>query len=133
AYRQKTAHRSVLPIIAQYEPYKNFKPVYAGMLLDGKLDPHDVTAGIVYLAQQGFLKITKTERKVLFLLEVDDYEVELLRPGKDAPNTFSQDILELLFSEDAVVGSTVSLHALSKDTTKQQKNLLILEKIRKSV
>lgn len=133
AYRHKTANKTNLPVIAQYEPYKTFKPMYAGMMLDGSLDPQDITAGIVHLAEQGFLRITKTERKALFLFEVDDYSIELQRPLSEAPDRSSMDTLHLLFSEHATVGQTVSLHDLSRDTTKQQQNLTVLETIRKDI
>lgn len=129
-YRYRTANRTGRPIIAQYEPYENFKPMYSGMLLDGRLDPQDIAAGIVYLAEQGFLKIRKTERKVLFLIEVDDYEVELVRPTAEIESIFLRDVVELIFSSSAGVGSTMALSKLQKDTVKQQKNARLLQDLR---
>src|SRR3989344_643773 len=76
-YRYRTRFRTGNPIIPQYEPYEGVKPMYTGLLFDGRLDPRDITAGIVYLAEQGFLKIGKTKTKVLFFFEVDDYEITL--------------------------------------------------------
>ena len=133
AYRHMTTHAHSRTIIAQYEPYRSFKPMYAGMIQDGRLDPRDITAGIVFLAQQGFLKITKTEDKVLLLFEVDDYIVELLRPIDSVSDSFSADVLELLFSKHASVGSSVRLRDLSKDVHKQHENSLLLQKIHKDI
>ena len=40
--------------------------MYTGVLLDDTLHPADITACIVYLAQQGYIKIKKINQKVLF-------------------------------------------------------------------
>jgi hypothetical protein len=132
-YRYRTEHKTGNPIIAQYEPYKDFKPMYAGMLFDGSLDPHDITAGIVYLAEQGFLKIRKTEKKVLFLFEVDDYEIELLRPFEEVESNFLRTVLELLFSASAPVGEKLTLSTLKNNTQQQAKNLKLLQQLRKDL
>jgi len=129
-YKYKTKYRTGRPIIAQYEPYENFKPMYAGMLFDDRLDPRDITAGIVYLAQQGFLKIKKTDQKVLFLFDVDDYVIELLRPISEIESTHLKDVAELLFSEHAQPGAALKLSDLKKDIQKQQENALALQKLR---
>ena len=74
-YRYRTFYKSDVTVMPQYEPYEGVLPMYTGVLMDGNLDPKDISAGIVYLAEQGYIKIRKTERKVLFLFEVDDYEI----------------------------------------------------------
>ena len=114
-YQYKTAYKTDKPIIPQYEPYPGVKPMYAGYLFDKRLDPRDITAGIVYLAEQGFIKIHKTEKKVLFFFEVDDYEMTLLRPAEDTVSAFDVEILTLVFGEHAVVGKMVSLSGLKSD------------------
>jgi uncharacterized membrane protein len=129
-YRYKTAHKTGMPIIAQYEPYEHFKPMYSGMLLDGRLDPHDITAGIVYLAEQGYLKIRRIERKVLFLFEVDDYEITLLRSVADIESDFLRDVALLLFDLHDVEGKIVSLDDLRQRQTKRIENAKRLQKLR---
>jgi len=126
SYRYRTANRTGKPIIAQYEPYENFKPMYSGMLFDGRLDPQDITAGIVYLAEQGFLKIKRTEKKVLFLFEVDDYEVTLQKNSADIESDHLKDIATLLFNVSDAPGTTVSLGTLKTDTSKQTTNSKLL-------
>lgn len=125
-YRYKTAHRTGRPIIAQYEPYESFKPMYSGMLFDGRLDPQDIAAGIVYLAEQGFLKIKKTEKKVLFLFEVDDYEVTLMKRIADIESAHLRDVATLLFNVSDMPGTSVSLSGLKSNTSKQTANSKLL-------
>lgn len=133
AYRHKTKHATGAPIIAQYEPYQNFKPMYAGTLFDGRLDPHDITAGIVYLAEQGFVKIAKIERKVMFFFEVDDYKITLHRPQTQIESQFLRDVITLLFDGNAEVGAEVTLSDLQKNTQKQRENAKQLQALRKAV
>jgi len=132
-YRYRTYHKTGRTIIAQYEPYKNFKPMYAGTMIDGRLDPKDITAGLVYLAQQGYLKIKKIERKVLFVFEVDDYAIELRKPIAEIENEFLKDVIELLFNTAASVGNTVTLSQLKKDTQQQTQNAQRLSQLRQDL
>ncbi len=111
-YRYITEFKTGKTIIPQYEPYPGVKPMFAGFLFDKRLDPRDITACIVYLAKEGFLKIRKIDRKVLFLFEVDDYEIELLRPPLENQDHFESEILALVFDEDAPVGKKVTLSEL---------------------
>jgi len=131
-YRYRTYFKTGAPIIAQYEPYKNFKPMYAGVLLDGKLDPRDITAGIVYLAQQGFIKIKKIDKKVLFFFEVDDYQIELVREVSLIGNSFLEDIARLLFSNEQDP-QQVTLSSLKSDLSKQKSNYALLQELRKDL
>lgn len=125
-YRYYAAHKTGASIIAQYEPYKDFTPMYTGLLFDGRIDPHDITAGIVYLAEQGFFKIKHVGKKKFFFIDTDDYEITLLRPHKELPSEFQKKIFTLLFAEYATVGSVVVLSELAKDTAKTTENHKLL-------
>ena len=131
-YRYKTEFKTGNPIIAQYEPYEDVKPMYTGLLLDGRLDPKDITAGIVYLAEQGYIKIKKTSAKVLFFFEVDDYEVTLVKLPDDALSPFQRDVLTLLFST-TIVGQSITLSSLKTNHSKQRTNQKILRNLRKDL
>ncbi len=131
-YRIKTAHRPDVPIIAEYEPYPGVLPMFTGVLMDGRLDPRDITASLLYLAEQGFIKIRKTEQKVLFLFEIDDYELTLLRDIDDVPTRFHEEIIGLLFGSEEV-GGTIKLSELKKDMSKQRANAKRLSKLRSAV
>ncbi len=132
-YRYKTKHNPHHAVISQYEPYEDFKPMFTGVLLDGRLDAKDITASLIYLAEQGFLKIKKTEKKVMIFFEVDDYEVTLQRPISEAETEFSREVLTLLFSDNETVGTSVSLSALKADSSKRQANAVKVQKLRDSV
>lgn len=129
-YGYKTEHRTNVPIIAQYEPFAGVKPMYAGVLMDRRLDPHDVTAGIVYLAREGYLKIRHLERKVLFVFEVDDYEITLLRPITEAHGSFEEELLMMLFDDPAAkVGTVISLQNLKDDHAEALENFKLLQEL----
>jgi hypothetical protein len=122
AYRYKTRHATHDTVIPQYEPYPGMKPMYTGVLMDGRLDPRDVTASIVYLAHEGYLKIRKIERKILFLFEVDDYEITLLKLPDGAIGEFEKKIFGLIFKEPLALGSLVTLSDLKRDHTERREN-----------
>jgi uncharacterized membrane protein YgcG len=130
AYRFHVQHAVSNVVIAQYEPYPGVLPMYSGVVIDGSLEPADITAGIMYLAQQGFLKITKTDKKVLFLFEVTDYQITLLRSVEESPTSFHNEILSLMFS-GTVSGEVTSLSALKKNTSKKKENLKTLTRLRR--
>ncbi|MFN3188567.1 MAG: DUF2207 domain-containing protein [Candidatus Paceibacteria bacterium] len=126
-YRQDKLDK---PVIAQYEPYQNYLPMYTGVLFDKRLDPHDITAGILYLAEQGFFSITKTERKALRIFKTTDYDITLLRPLSEIPTHFLADLVEILFPQDASLGTTVAISSLAKNQTE---NYHIIQKLQKDI
>ncbi len=125
-YRYKTKEKTEAPIIPQYEPYPGVKPMYAGYLFDSRLDPRDITAGIVYLAEQGFLSIKKTETKVLFVFEVNDFALTLKKPLAETRDNFESQLLTLIFGTDAVVGAVVTLSDLRNTLSVQTRNRAII-------
>lgn len=137
-YAYKTKYKTGKTIIPQYEPYPGVKPMYTGVLFDGKLDPRDITAGIVYLAQQGFIKIRKIDKKILFFFEVDDYEISLtsFEKVREGTNDFQWSILTLFFDIPQesellpMVKNCVTLSELKSNYSKQRLNSKILLKLR---
>ena len=130
SYRHMVEHKTNNSIVAQYEPYEGFKPMYTGVLFDGRVDPQDITAGIVYLAEQGFFKIKYAGKKTLIFFNTDDYEISLLRPYADLETDFQKTLFTLMFDKDAAVGSAVMLSELAKDTSKQQENYKLVTELR---
>jgi len=131
-YRWYYRYRTSKTIIAQYEPLADFKPMFTGVLIDNKLDSRDITAGIVYLAQQGFISIRHVESKILYFFDHSDYEVTLLRSPSEAETAFQKSILGLLF-DSRVVNQTVLLSSLRSDSAKLRKNGLALIQLRSEV
>lgn len=127
AWRFKHQNKFDKPIIAQYEPYENFLPMYTGLLFDFRLDPHDITAGIIYLAEQGFLAIKKTEKKLLLIFTASDYEITLRREFAEIPTSFLKEVCSLLFAPEAPVLSTVLLSSLLNKRVKNSKIILALQ------
>lgn len=130
-YRYRTEYKTTRTVIAEYEPYKGVLPMQMGVLKDASLDPKDITAGIVYLAEQGYLSIKKIERKVLFLFNVDDYEITLLKASEG--NTVSTDILTLLFDDPTIVHTVTSLSDLKSDSAKQTQNHTLVQSLEKTI
>lgn len=121
-YRYANEHKTGASVIAEYEPYEDLEPMYTGVLFDGRVDPHDITAGIVKLAEQGFFKIKHIGRKVFFFIETDDYEIILLRPYSELNTEFDKTLFSLIFDASANPGAMVVLSQLVKDLTKQAAN-----------
>ena len=119
-----------LPIIAQYEPYADFLPMETGVLLDDRLDPRDITAGVLYLAEQGFIKIKNTQGKMrLFFTHIStsSYEITLLKPISYAPTYFLRRLLQLFFNENDQIGKTVTSSELF---LKAKLNYLLLKSLK---
>lgn len=129
-YRHRTQDVLDKPVIAQYEPYGAYLPMYTGVLYDGRLDAQDITAGVLYLAEQGFIRITKTDEKVLYLFNTTDYEITLLKPIADIPTEFLTSLSELLFEPNAVPPQAVMLSTLAK---KPAANSKIIQSLNKSL
>jgi len=129
AYRIYTRHKVTRSVIAEYEPYAGVRPMYAGALIDGTLDARDITAGIVYLAEQGFLTIRKTEKSFLGF-DTSDYELTLTRDAAEVPSTFLAQVLSLLFGSEAEVGTVVALSDIKRNLPKQRLNQKILQKLK---
>lgn len=132
-FRSYTTHRVDEPVIAQYEPLADHLPMYTGVLFDFQLDPRDVSAGIVHLAEQGFLRIRKTSDKVLGVFTTDDYEVTLLRPISETQTTFQSTLLTLLFEAADTPGTVTKLSKLRTNNSKRTRNAQLLQTLHQAV
>lgn len=131
-YRVRTKDKVSGAVVAQYEPHNDYLPMYTGMLYNQSLDARDVTAGILYLAEQGFLTIKREESTTLWVFTSTDYEVTLERPISDMPSEFLQQVAQLLFGESGEVQQSVKLSALQGQATKRR-NQRVLKALRKSL
>jgi uncharacterized membrane protein len=100
-------------IIAQYEAPNGMKPTLVGSLVDERPDYRDVTAGLIYLAEQGFLKIKRLEKEGL--LGSVDYEIELLKINMESLEKTEKSILNLFFGNTLTIGSTEKISNFKKD------------------
>lgn len=129
-WRYRTQDDPDHPVVPQYEPYADYLPMYTGVLFDGQLHPRDITAGIIYLAEQGFLRIERTEETVLWLFETTDHKLTWRRPLAEVPTTFLQQVATLLFSETVTPGQSTYISELEKRTVQ---NRTIIRALQKSV
>jgi uncharacterized membrane protein len=130
--RWKYRHQDRTTVIAEYEPYEHFQPVFTGVLFDGRLDARDITAGIVQLAEQGFIRITQKTDKVLFVFETQDYDIELLRPVSEVGGLYQKELLHLLFMGQKPVAEGVQDSSLTALSLVQVGKKVRLSKIKKN-
>ena len=119
-----------LPVVAQYEPYADFLPMETGVLLDNKLDSRDVAAGILYLAEKGFIIIRKIESKIFLFIPVSDYEVILRRPFAELFEQPLQDLLKMFFNENDDVGRVVTMSRISD---RKSTNYFLIKTLEKNI
>lgn len=132
-YRFRTAFKPNRPIIAEYAPYEELNPMYTGLLIDGTLNPRDITAGILTLAERGHLRITRTESKALLVFTVTDYEIELVKQVGAETLSYELATLELLGLKDAALGTTVSLRDIAQNSAQQQRNYKTLTRLKREL
>ncbi len=106
-------------IIPEYHPPQDLKPTLLGSLIDEKVDNRDITAGIIYLAQQGFLKIKKIEKQSVF--SGKDYELILLKDIGEINSKIEKDIGEIIFGNNAISGSKKKMSKIKKDVSMSKK------------
>ncbi len=99
-------------IVPQYEPPTELSPLYMGALVDGKVDNRDISAEIIYLAEQGYLKIERFETARFKLFKSQDYHFTKLKSAESSLMPQSKAVLEALFSG----GDKVELSSFKKDT-----------------
>jgi uncharacterized membrane protein len=130
-YRWRLKYWTKRSIVAQYEPYEDFKPMFTGVLRDGRLDSRDITAGIIYLAEQGHITIKHYKNKYIFGITANDYEIALT--NKLQLRDIDKKILSLLFGEKLKPGEVVQLSEIRRSTTQQAQNSKLLNELRSAI
>jgi uncharacterized membrane protein len=67
-----------MSVAPMYEPPEKMGPAEVGTLIDGSVDPRDITSVLVDMAVRGYVKIVETEHKG-FIMSTKDYEFQLLK------------------------------------------------------
>jgi len=83
-------------IIPQYEAPDNLSPVEISVILDNKFEKKDISAEIINLAVNGYLKIQRIEKKT-FIIKSVDYNLIKLKEQDDLKNDFEKKTMEALF------------------------------------
>jgi uncharacterized membrane protein len=90
-------------VVPEYDPPKGLTPIEVGTLVDGRLDRKDISAEIIFLAEQGYLTIKQIETKTLLVFKATDYEFTKKKDSQLAQSTIDQKILDLFFKDGDVV------------------------------
>ncbi len=101
-------------IIAQYEPPENMKPTLVGSLVDESVDNRDITSGLIYLAEQGYVFINRIEKEGVF--SSVDYELELVKIDTGTLEKTEKNILDLFF-EELTLGKKVKMSSFTGKRT----------------
>ncbi|MFA5995492.1 MAG: DUF2207 domain-containing protein [Patescibacteria group bacterium] len=112
-----------LTIIPQYEPPQKLTPTLVGALIDGVINTRDLTAGIIWLAQQGYLRIERQATKG-FLTKQVDYNFVSITPANTNTPALEKKLLEgLLGGGLARLLSTIKLDTKFSQTLKDIKDV----------
>lgn len=98
-------------IVPQYEPLAGLSPIESGTIVDAKTDQADISAEIIYLAQQGYLTITRLEVKKLIFFSSTDYSLSKTNKDTQGLNDLAKQLLGALFT----TGDIVTLSELGQD------------------
>jgi uncharacterized membrane protein len=85
-------------IVPQYEPPEDLKPILVGSLIDERVHTQDVTAGIIYLAEQGYIAIEREEAEGFF--GDHDYVLYQKKDFDDTEDIY-KDLGEAVFSVES--------------------------------
>jgi len=99
------------PIVTEFTPPKDFSVLQAASLLNIKYTNKTLTAQIVELAINGYLKIIETKPKSIF--SKNDYEIELLKPVTDLKAEEKEVLIDLFQSDNPEIGNRFSFKKLS--------------------
>lgn len=89
-------------IIVQFDSPDNISPAEVGLLMSEVVRNTDITAEIINLAINGFLKIVREEKKGILHTNVD-YSLIKLKEADDKLNGFQTRLLDVLFSSNKKV------------------------------
>ncbi len=118
-------------IMAEYEPPLNMKPTILGYMASGYFNPMIITAGIIYLAEQGFIKIKKTENESF--LRGEEYELELVKNDISSLEKTEKEIFNLFFENGSALGSIKKISDISKNLSLSMKMEKMIDSLSKTL
>jgi uncharacterized membrane protein len=90
-------------VVAEYDVPDNLTPMEVAGIVNQIVTAENISAEIIYLATQGYLRIAQTEERTLGIFKSTDYELSKLKDFSDLPNEFDQKLLNALFNSDVGV------------------------------
>lgn len=126
-YRKHYVPTTVVP---WYEPYNDHRAILIGTLVDGKVNSRDITAGILSLARDGYIKLEKQTSKTWGVFSNSDWLITVVKPIDDTLLSAEKGVVALLFGrDDPLVGMSkrVSQIVTKSNASFKQK---IVERVR---
>ncbi len=118
-YKYLNKYKTYDPVYPRYEPPQDFSPVGIGYLVDKQFDGRDITAGIISLAQRGYIHIEQIKNG---FFGGKDYVFTLAKTrGVEKENPFDHELLNLIFNDSK---TEVKLSSLSKKNVLKSKEEL---------
>jgi len=99
-------------IIPQYDVPDKLTPIEVAGILYQKVRAKDISAEIIHLAVQGYIKIEQTESKKI-LGVTKDYMLTLVKASDNSLSIIDQTVLTALFGAKPIVDTTVQLSDLA--------------------
>ena len=81
------------------EPYKNFHPFLTGFLIDKKINISDLMAGIIYLANKGYIEIQK-KKKDKFLFDKENFFFNLKVKENEVEDELDKLLIKFVFQSN---------------------------------
>jgi len=94
-------------IITEYDA-NGLTPLEASTILKQKIETKSFSAELIYLAINGYIKISESQEKILGIFSSKDYTLTLLKDFSDIRNEFDRKLLKSVF-DNSSVGDTVSI------------------------
>ena len=113
--------KSFSAIIAHYSPPAGLSPAESGTIYDTSSSNNEITATLIKLAIDGFLKIKQLEKKSSF--SKNDYELIKLKESKDIKNEIEKELFEKVFSGKESVKMSDLKNEFYKDLLELKKNI----------
>lgn len=111
-------------IVPEYEPPKEISPIETSILLDEKADMRDMSAILINLAIQGFIKIEEIEEKTLKIFKHKNYILHRLKESQEnSLQSFEQSFLSKIFEEEKEIKISDLKNKFYKHLPKLRKEL----------
>lgn len=117
--RHRRGAQERYPIVRQYDAPEGLSPLEVGFLVDKYIHNHDVTAEIVYLAEQGFIHIISIPKKILFLKRGTQFYILKMKEHTGELKEYQSLILDSLFSSSYVLSESERSNLIQKVHTNQ--------------
>ncbi len=90
-------------VVPQFDLPKDMGPLELGVILDESIDRQDLASEIMYLAEQGYIRITKETSKILGLFNTTDYTLEKITNPPETLSFASKKMFDMVFHLGPVV------------------------------